>query len=348
MSARKRVSLTRRGRFWSISYWLDGQRVREALGTESKKIAQRLRDQKEEDLILGRVARALKRIETGEFMEEYLAHAATFKRPKTVSSDRGRLTAFFGAVDRCHVADVRTPDVQRFLDRGIRDRNWTPGTALRYREIIHAAFEYARRMEYLEENPARGVPRPKLPDRDIRYLDHDQVDEVLDIVSSDLLAPVIATYVFAGLRRTEAAWLTRRDFDAVPNRPTLSIAAKEINGEAWMPKTRRNRIVPVHRPRLFPVLEKHTSKLNGEHWLFPSPEGCRWDPDNLSKRFRRIMKRAGKPWNFLDLRHTYGSLLAQRGVSDYEIATLMGNSPEIVRKHYARLRPETMHERVEF
>jgi integrase len=60
------------------------------------------------------------------------------------------------------------------------------------------------------------------------------------------------------------------------------------------------------------------------------------------------MKRSELAWSFLDFRHTFGSQLAQKGVSLFKIAELMGNSPEIARRHYARLVPEQMHEEVMF
>ena len=60
------------------------------------------------------------------------------------------------------------------------------------------------------------------------------------------------------------------------------------------------------------------------------------------------MKKAGFPWNFLDLRHTFGSQLARKGISLIKIAELMGNSPEIARRHYINLIPEEMAEDVEF
>jgi site-specific recombinase XerD len=50
----------------------------------------------------------------------------------------------------------------------------------------------------------------------------------------------------------------------------------------------------------------------------------------------------------LDFRHTFGSTLAQRGRSLFQIAELMGNSPDVCRKHYAALMPEKMHDVVEF
>jgi hypothetical protein len=50
----------------------------------------------------------------------------------------------------------------------------------------------------------------------------------------------------------------------------------------------------------------------------------------------------------LSFRHTFGSQLAMKGESLYKIATLMGNSPEICRRHYAALVPEAMSDTVEF
>jgi hypothetical protein len=37
-----------------------------------------------------------------------------------------------------------------------------------------------------------------------------------------------------------------------------------------------------------------------------------------------------------------------KGQSLYKVSTLMGNSPEIARRHYAALMPEELHDAVEF
>lgn len=53
-------------------------------------------------------------------------------------------------------------------------------------------------------------------------------------------------------------------------------------------------------------------------------------------------------WTCLDYRHTFGSQLARKGESLYKIPKLMGNSPEICRRHYAALIPEMLTDTVEF
>ena len=59
-------------------------------------------------------------------------------------------------------------------------------------------------------------------------------------------------------------------------------------------------------------------------------------------------QKAGLSWTCLIYRHTFGSQLAMKGESLYKITTLMCNSPEICRRHYAALVSETLGEAVEF
>ena len=58
--------------------------------------------------------------------------------------------------------------------------------------------------------------------------------------------------------------------------------------------------------------------------------------------------KVARAWSALDFRHTFGSQLAQKGVSLYKISALMGNSPEICRRHYAALVPQSLRSSVEF
>lgn len=83
-------------------------------------------------------------------------------------------------------------------------------------------------------------------------------------------------------------------------------------------------------------------------WNFPSPDAHRWDVDNFSKALHAANRKARLIWTCLDYRHTFGSHLAQAGISLYKINALMGNSPDICQRHYAALVPESLGECVEF
>ena len=126
----------------------------------------------------------------------------------------------------------------------------------------------------------------------------------------------------------------------------IRVHAKEIDGIFWQPKTKRNRSVPISQD-LFDILNEYRSPVTSQ-WFFPGPTGGRWHPDYFSKCLRQINQEAELNWSSLDFRHTFGTQLAQKGESLYKIAELMGNSPEICRRHYAALIPEALRDTVEF
>lgn len=123
--------------------------------------------------------------------------------------------------------------------------------------------------------------------------------------------------------------------------------AKTINGESWPPKTNANRAVPISAA-LRACLARNSVRPSDAGWFFPCPDAKHWEPNNFSHDLRAANQEVVLPWGCLDFRHTFGSQLAMKGESLYKIATLLGNSPEICRMHYAALLPEGMHDAVEF
>lgn len=338
------VSLFRRGSTWWVTYQAGSRQVRRSLATDNRRIALDLKLQVERRLLLGEPEAPEKR-SLAEYLEEYRASSQARKRPRTHATDMARLEDFVGALNCDCLGDATTADVSRFLDRKVNRDGIGTTTVLRYREILHAFFEHARRLGYVRENPVSPIPRPRLPEREPAFLRQEQVERVLEAVGRDRIHPLVATLIYAGLRREEACWLTRDDLDFAGVTPVLRVRAKTIGAESWMPKTKRDRVVPVS-PKLAEILGK--LKPAKGPWLFPSPTGCRWDPDNLSRHWRALMDAAGLEVNFLMLRHTFGSRLAMKGVSLLKISKLMGNSPTIAQRHYINLVPEEMAIDVEF
>ena len=340
-----KVQIYKRGQVWWARYTWRGKRHRHSLDTTNKKVAEDIRAELEWKLRRGQLTTENVRVPIADYRAEYRDYSQGFKKPKTHMNDMARLAGFLDFVDAEFLDEIKTPDVMRyFAKKSLEDSN-SPTTILRIRETLHAFFAHATKMGYQEHNPVSATPRPRIPERDPRFLSQDQIQELLEAVQGDLIAPLIGTMIYAGLRREEACWLTWADVDLKSKTPVLRIRKKTVEDQSWEPKTKRNRSIPIS-PKLHAILSG--IKKSRTPWVFPSPEGCRWDPDNLSRRLRKLLKKPGLPWNFLDMRHTFGSQLARKSVSLVKIAQLMGNSPEIARKHYIHLIPEEMSEDVEF
>lgn len=269
---------------------------------------------------------------------------------KSWTTDINRLRKAVELMGAQYAQEVRPASVARALSAKEAE-GCSPRTLNNFREIAHRFLQYLideKGIEFRETgkaNPAARVRRRKEPAPQIRYLTLNQLYELLDGLSPDReLRATAAVMGLAGLRRGEVCRLTKEDVD-LP-RGLILVRAKTIDGRLWQPKNRENRSVPVSA-RLREELSLWEPP-RGVVWHFPSPRGVRWNEDNFSRAFRRQQRELGVSWTALDLRHTFGTQLAMGGVSLYKISKLMGNSPDICRKHYAFLMPDQLKEEVEF
>jgi integrase len=259
---------------------------------------------------------------------------------------------------------ITTAQVATFISGMKESRGLSPTTANHYRQILTRLFNWAKKQGGVkmpgDANPAAAVERYKMEAPEIRFLTLEQIDEQLIALDENVqLQAMVATLIFAGLRREELVWLTPDDLDLASGvYGLIRIHRKTVDEETWQPKTRKNRVVPINS-RLSLYLDKWRLKRGKNPWLFPSPKGQRWEPDNFSADLRaaNVIKEMGwknkrgklvLPFGSLHYRHTFGSQLAMKGESLYKIAKLMGNSPQIAERHYAALVAEDLTDTVEF
>lgn len=355
----------RRNKYW-ICYYVKGEKIQKSLHTDNERIARDKKRKIEYDLSIGNLHIA-SQLPLPLILEDFCRYLKTARTYKSYKNDISRLRVFFGPI--CESLRICPPGVKRDLpsskpmediapsvinqfltERATRD-GWSPKTQNLMRETLHRLFAYAiknhgfRSRDSRHPNPAAGVDRLREPAPQIRFLGLDEIEEQLRVLGEHAaIRAMVAMYIYAGLRREEAIWLTHEDVD-LTNR-LIRVRAKTIGSEQWQPKTKRNRSIPIAR-KLFAILSQYRSSYDCV-WFFPSPTGKRWDPDNFSQDLRAVNRAAGLNWSCLDFRHTFGSHLAQKGESLYKIAELLGNSPEICRRHYAALMPEKMRDTVEF
>ena len=366
------ASLLKRGKKFYVRVYVNGKAKDIATKTTNVKIAEKVLLKIEYESATGQFASATKTL-LPKLLEDFVGHLKASHRDKSVKNDTSRLRVLFGPIvpalepftrkDKLtgetqgkpetrteldvprlvaeYAEQITPPLINQYLDK--RAAKVSPKTLNEEREILYRLFTYAivhHGLIYPDtrvKNPVDGVRPRKLPAHEIRFLSIEQIAKQLNTIKNDVtLHAAVAILIYAGVRREEALWLTREDVDR--KNGLLRICAKTIEDAFWQPKTGRHRTVPIGTA-LAAVLDGFKAPGPGP-WLLPSPEGIRWDPDNFSHKLSDENGKAKLPWTCLDFRHTFGSILAQRGVSLYKISAMMGNSPEICRKHYAALIPD--------
>jgi integrase len=367
---------------WWVKFHLKGVRMQQSLNTTHERVAQARKSQIEYRLATGTLVMPSE-TPIGDFLEGFCQYLIGTRTRKSYKNDISYLRIFFGPICRslepgntCNRGKVlrkERPKVQepcksqrvriglleelssemisQFITRRVQADGISARTANRFREVLHRMFAYAIKEkgytgpDGAKSNPVANVGRRQEPAPNIKFLRISEVKKQLHVLhESATLYALVAILIYAGLRREETLWLTIDDVDL--EKRLIYVRAKLINGEHWQPKTKRNRVVPISSA-LHEILSAYAPQRT-EPWFFPSPRGRRWDPDNFSQELRETNKSHDLTWSCLDFRHTFGSHLAQKGESLYKIAELMGNSPEICRRHYAALMPEKMHDVVEF
>jgi integrase len=271
---------------WWVRYSKNGRQVRASLHTQDQVEAMN----RAAELVSnpGSSAETPEILVLSDFIEEYKRHMFATKSKKTAQNEWSVLSGFLIANypdwSRVTLKDVTTSVISNYIDRRRIEDGISEKTAYHTRQALHTMFNYAVRIKGFGENPAHNVAKPRVPLGEIRYLRSKEIHEVLAAMKEvPLLYGIVATAIFSGLRRSELVWLTWRDVDL--ERDRIHVRFKTVHGERYRPKTNKSRIVPISK-ELHAVL----AELQQEgDWVFKSPEGHRWDPDNLSDRLEKAM-----------------------------------------------------------
>ena len=269
------ASLINRNGTYYVQHCVGGKAKRRSLKTSSRQIAKEKLRQFESAQFRGDDLALPTRTPIADVVRDYLEHIKTVKTARSVRADAYYLRQWFGPVcdelkpvrpigkpipplEANCFEEISTQQVAAFLTRARKERQYEPKTVIRYREVIMRVFNWAMAHRGIrmagDRNPVKRVERPKENARSIRFLTLKQIDEQMEALRDHpQLQAMVAVYIYAGLRREEALWLTRRDvdFDSGPY-GVLHVRAKTINGEYWQPKTKTNRAVPISR-----TLRKH-------------------------------------------------------------------------------------------
>lgn len=374
------ASLKKRGKTYYAQYYVGCRQRRVSLHTTSLQVAKEKIRQIESAQARGTDIPLPTRTPLAKVLKAYIQNLNTVKTPRNVQRDIHYLRSTFGPIclemelknkkisqkgikrpgkdyvppiEVNFFEQITTFDIANFIASQVRSKGLAPKTANRYREILTRLYNWAMAQYGIRmpenKNPAAKVERYKEKAPNIRFLSLDQIDEQLNALEDyPQLQSMVAMYIYAGLRREEALWLTINDVDLdAGSNGMIRIQAKTIDGEYWESKTQVNRVVPISKS-----LRKHLAQYkrpeSEQGWFFPSPKGTRWDVNNFSQALAKNNKANNLLWTCLDYRHTFGSQLAMKGESLYKISSLMGNSPEICRKHYAALIPEALADCVNF
>jgi integrase len=231
----------------------------------------------------------------------------------------------------------------------------SPRSVQQFHAVLRAALNQALRWELVARNSAALVTPPRVAHKEISPLSPEEARDFLAAVKGDRLEALYTVALAVGLRKGEALGLQWQDFDHNEGSITVRHALQRIDGNLVLvePKSATSRRTIPLPPLAAEALvvhwkrQAHERLLAGMAWqenghIFTTAIGTPLDPSNVTKYFKRVLKKAGiRDQRFHDLRHCCASLLLVQGVSPRTVMEILGhNQISLTMNTYSHVIPE--------
>lgn len=334
---------------WFLDYFdPSGKRRREATAATTKSEALGLLRARLSDnvkaKILGVASADAVSITLERFLEEqYLPHVKATKRGSTYENYLNYTKDVVPRLGKVPLRSIRRADVQKYMEDLIRNgktprkKPLSKATINRRISFLRSALYEALRRELVDRNPCARI-RLLFEENTRTRVMTEKEEERIHEQAPEWLRPILRVGTLAGLRQGEILGLRWEDIDR--ERGLIFIGHQSKN----------------HKRREVPLLKELEAVLDGlsqfvgpdgaSPYLFVDPLTAKpYQTHDVVNHFKASVRRARiRDLRFHDLRRTFASRLAQRGVPLQAIARLLGHGATYVTERYAHLSCDDLRE----
>ncbi|MEY8559562.1 tyrosine-type recombinase/integrase [Jeotgalicoccus halotolerans] len=221
-----------------------------------------------------------------------------------------------------------------------------------HHRYISSALNYAVKKKLIDENPIRYAELPKeISSDEDKFIDEDELNALLKIVSENesyTNKMMIYTLAFTGMRINEVRALKWKNINFVKN--TIQVYNQMTHYTIGPTKGRKKRVIKV-APELIDMFKvyrkwciertfKNGESLTKDHYICLSPRTARLvQRDTCYQAIKRNAFKLGLEVSPHTLRHTHATILLMNGEPLESVARRLGNTVEVLLKHYSHVIP---------
>jgi site-specific recombinase XerD len=314
----------------------DGHRLQKSLGLRDWQAAQRRARDMEADgieaYLTGVGGNQTSALTVKKATADFETDAKSNIKPSTLKQYRilfARLNAYCKEHGYVFLKQLGVVQVREF--RGSWT-TWSPRTSGKHIERLKRFFNWCVENGWLSESPAKPLKTPKVGETDVVPFTEDEVEKILKSCKA-----------YQGPNKARLIVLTELMLAtglAIGDATTLPKSKVVKNHEGYSVELRRMKTGAAVSCPIPNELAKSILALDSETPFWSGNSDLEDITKNWRKIYGKIFKAAGIEGHPHQFRHTCAKRLLVRGVPAGFVASVLGDSEEIVRRHYSKWIPE--------
>ena len=261
--------------------------------------------------------------------EAFLQWSERHQSPETYRGYFFYVQSFCEACGYLPVVDLRPYHVTRWID----GREWGPTSQSNAVRSVQRVFNWAVNQKLLQQNPIKGMERPRPKSRSSYVSDHEFR------ALRRAAAPAFRLFLFA-LRQTGARPCEVRE-----------LTWDQVDDDRWVLREHKT-VGKTGKPRvihLTPVMQRLVRFLHRKSmskYVFVNCHGKKWTTNAVRLQMKRLRTKLGLRDNLCayEIRHAFGTYGILNGVDIATLAELMGHrDTTMISRVYGHLAEQTEH-----
>jgi len=328
------ISKSKKSPFYQLTYEVDGKRTTVSTKTQNKQEAYKFLEsfQKEQE----KLKEPKKIYLLSNFRDEYIDFVRPIKSEKYLISIA---LSFKQLLNSC--GDIPLNEIDnRIIDKFVTTTySRTQRGAHLYYRTLKSAFNKAIQWNYISINPFTKIKFPKLSKSFPVFISEDELLIILANTTYQHLQDIITVGFYTGLRLGELVNMKWNWINFFQNQITVSCS------DEFQTKNKKERIVPLNAKVRSVLTRRFNSSFHKpDEVVFFRIQGKILYQEAISKQFKKIVRKSNlnEKIHFHTLRHSFASLLAQKGISLYIIKELLGHEDLATTQIYSHLQKQNL------